>query len=177
MTFLRPFLHGMWMGITSSPWVAAAFALFVLLAAVGLIHAVAHPRGRRDPIRRFSRADKAILLARAGQQCERHGWLFGRCKQRERLEADHIHPHSRGGQTALANGQVLCRRHNSDKRANIPFNWQLRRIEKRRASYYPPDAPRSVSRYAPRPQKHRQTPDARAVQTLPGPPEPQDRAN
>jgi HNH endonuclease len=152
----------MWIGITSSPWVAAGFALFVVSVAVGLIHAVAHPRGRRDPIRRFSRTDKAILLARAGQQCERHGLLLGRRKQRERLEADHIHPHSRGGQTALANGQVLCRRHNLDKRASVPFNWQLRHIEKRRATSYPSDAPRTVSRYAPRAQKHQHTPDAQA---------------
>jgi hypothetical protein len=159
-TFWRPIAHGMWLGITSSPWVAMGFALFVVGSAVGLVRAAAHPRGRRDPIRRFSRTDKAILLTRAGHRCERHAWLVGRCKQTEKLEADHIHPHSRGGQTALANGQVLCRRHNRDKRASVPFNWQLGQIEKRRAVYYPPEVPRGVKRYAPRPQKRRMPPDA-----------------
>lgn len=106
-TFFRPLLHGMWLGLTSSPWVMLGFAIFVAVAGVRVVHGIAHPRVRRDSVRSFTRADKAVLLARAGNRCERHLWLFGRCKQTERLEADHIHPHSRGGQTALANGQVL----------------------------------------------------------------------
>jgi hypothetical protein len=147
-------LHAVWKGIwataTSSPWIAIVLALFLLMAMVRLVHAIAHPSDQRDPMRRFSRQDKRILLARAGGRCERHGWLTGRCQQTEKLEADHIHPHSRGGQTAIVNGQVLCRNHNRTKRASIPFNWQLRTIERHRIDYYPAGVPGSVVRRAAR---------------------------
>jgi hypothetical protein len=66
----------------------------------------------------------------------RHSLLLGRCKEAEKLHADHVHPHSRGGSTTVANGQVLLR-YNKQKAARIPFNWELRRLEKQRVSYFP----------------------------------------
>jgi 5-methylcytosine-specific restriction endonuclease McrA len=99
-------------------------------------------------VRRFSRADKSAILTRAGGRCEHHGWLFGRCRETIGLEADHVHPWSRGGPTAIANGQALCRRHNRLKRATVPFAWQLRALEKRRAAYFPPGVSVAITRRA-----------------------------
>jgi len=138
--------HGIWLGATSSPWIAAGLIAFVLLMAVRLVHAVAYPSNERDPVRRFSRMDKAIIVSRAGGRCEHHGWIIGRCRATAKLEADHVHPHSRGGQTAVANGQALCRAHNRSKRATIPFTWQVRALERRRAGYFPPGIPTTVVR-------------------------------
>ena len=59
------------------------------------------------------------------------------------------HPHSRGGWTRLENGQILCR-HNTLKRANVPWNFELREIEKRRLAYYPAGVSGAVVRRAPR---------------------------
>lgn len=141
--------HGLWNGVTASPWTILAAAAFLVLVSVRMVHAVAHPSTSRDPIRRFDRADKAELLRRAGSRCEHHGWIGGRCKATEFLEADHVHPWSRGGWTHVSNGQILCKRHNREKRASIPFNWQLRGIAKRRAAYYPPGQPGTVIRRRP----------------------------
>lgn len=145
-----PIWDGFWSTALSSPWIAAGLALFVVVWAVRIFQAIAYPSSDRDPVRLFTRSDRAALTARAGGRCEHHRLLFGRCRQTERLEADHIHPHSRGGQTALPNGQMLCRTHNRMKRATIPFFWQLRRIERRRAAYFPPGAPAAVVRRASR---------------------------
>jgi hypothetical protein len=123
-----------------------------ILVAVAVAVSVAEKwrgRGPQDPVRRFSRADKAQLLARAGHQCEQHG-IFGRCVQRTGLEADHVHPHSRGGWTAIENGQALCRRHNKLKRAWVPTNRELRRLAARRATYFPEGTPTQVVRRRPR---------------------------
>jgi 5-methylcytosine-specific restriction endonuclease McrA len=134
------------LALAQSPVAGILFGGFVVLLLVRLVHAVAHPSTNRDPVRRFSRRDKAELLRRAGGRCERHGWLTGRCRSIEQLEADHVHPHSRGGWTDLRNGQVLCHRHNRAKRASIPFGWQLRRIAKHRTAYYPPNVPTMIVR-------------------------------
>jgi 5-methylcytosine-specific restriction endonuclease McrA len=146
-------LHGFWTGITalvsSSPWVAVVLALLIVNAVVGFMRAVIHS-GPRDPVRRFTRMDKATILARAGGRCEHHSVVVGRCRATENLEADHVHPHSRGGWTHLLNGQALCRRHNKMKRATVPYEWQLRALAKRRAAYYPVDVPGAVTRRAPR---------------------------
>jgi hypothetical protein len=151
-------LNGFWTGATSSPWLIAGLMLALAVFGVRLIHAFAYPRNRRDPVRLFSRHDKAIIVARACGRCEHYGWLTGRCKRTERLEADHVHPHSRGGQTAVANGQALCRPHNQAKRANIPFNWQLRAIERHRATYFPLGVPGTVTRRAARSRQSRRPP-------------------
>jgi hypothetical protein len=147
-TLVHTMLDGFWLAATSSPWVAIGITVFLLITGVRLVHAAAHPGSHRDPVRRFSRADKYAILSRSGGRCEHHGWIFGRCRQTDGLEADHVHPHSRGGQTAMANGQALCRRHNAAKRATIPFNWQLRALEGRRAGYFPAGIPATVVRKA-----------------------------
>lgn len=134
---------GAWSAITSSPWVGALAVLTVVGGAVRLVRAVAYPSSHRDPLRRFTREDKAEILRRAGHRCEFHG-LFGRCAAAEGLEADHVIPWSRSGATILGNGQALCRRHNREKRASVPFRWQLRGLERRRAGYYPPDVSGAV---------------------------------
>jgi hypothetical protein len=141
-------LHGFWVAATSSPWTAAAFCCFAILTGIRMVHAIRYPPGVRDPIRRFSHADKLAILARAGQRCEHHGRIFGRCRATAGLEADHVHPHSRGGWTNVANGQALCRPHNRAKRATIPFGWQLRNLERRRAGYSPAGMPVAVVRTA-----------------------------
>lgn len=127
--------HGFWAAVTASPLTIALAALVVLVLLVRVVQAVAYPRIGRDPVRRYSRADKAAILARAGGRCEHHGWLTGRCRETEKLEADHIVPWSRSGRTTVANGQALCRRHNRAKGAVIPFAWQRRALAKRRARY------------------------------------------
>jgi hypothetical protein len=150
--------QGIWMAATSSAWAAAGILLFLILAMVRVVHAIAHPGNVRDPVRRFSTAAKAVVLARASGRCEHHGWIGGRCTKAELLEADHVHPHSRGGQTNVVNGQALCQRHNRNKRAAIPFNWQLRALERRRAGYYPDGTAGAVVRRASR--ASRRTPPA-----------------
>lgn len=146
-TFLHDLLHGFGSLMSSSPVTAGLAGAGIALALLGFIRSVIHSGHQRDPIRRFTRSDKAIILTRAGNRCEYHG-PFGRCGQTERLEADHVHPWSRGGQTALSNGQALCSRHNRDKRAAIPYGWQLRRMERRRAAYFPADHSGAVIRHA-----------------------------
>ena len=136
----RHILHsvtsGLWHAIVTTPWLAALLVLTLLLGVVRIVRDVIHS-GPKDPVRRFSRQQKAIIVERAGGRCEFHGWLSGRCRATDRLEADHVHPHSRGGWTDVANGQALCRRHNQLKRAAMPYDWQLRALEKRRLSYFP----------------------------------------
>lgn len=142
--------HGMWSAATSSPWAGAVFSFLVLSVMVRLYRAIRWApiaNAGLDPLRRFKGVDRAAILTRAGARCERHS-LFGRCKETEKLHADHVHPHSKGGSTTVANGQVLCSRHNKQKAARIPFNWELRRLEKHRASYVPAGGSGAVVRRA-----------------------------
>ena len=133
--------------LLSSPWLVGFFALMALNAMVRTVRAVVHGRHSKDPQRRFSGFDRAEIFARAGNRCEQHSWLFGRCGESEGLQADHIHPHSRGGATAVENGQALCRRHNKQKSARVPLNWELARLARRRGAYFPPGMPRAVVRH------------------------------
>lgn len=143
--------HGMWLAATSSPWLGAVFCLLILSVAARIYRAFRWApiaSAGLDPSRRFGGRDRATILCRAGAQCERHSLFFGRCKETDRLHADHVHPHSKGGSTTIANGQVLCSRHNKKKAARIPFNWELRRLEKQRATYFPAGDSRAVVRRA-----------------------------
>ena len=127
--------------------------LLVLLAigkVVQLGRAILHGRHARDPRRTLSRAEKVALLERAGRRCEHHSWLLGRCRETEALQADHVHPHSRGGATDVANGQALCRRHNRGKAARVPWGWELARMQRRRRAYFPPGSVTAVVRHGPR---------------------------
>ncbi len=130
----------------SSPVVLALVILVAVTMVVRVVRFVRYLGWRRDPVRLFTRTDKAALLLRAGHRCEKHVLLAGRCRAEAKLEADHVHPWSRGGQTALPNGQVLCQQHNRQKRASVPFSWQIRRLERRRAAYFPTGTPTSVTR-------------------------------
>ena len=133
--------------LLSSPWLVGFFALMALNAMVRTVRAVVHGRHSKDPQRRFSGVERAEIFARAGNRCEQHSWLFGRCRESEGLQADHIHPHSRGGATAIENGQAVCRRHNKQKSARVPWNWELARLARRRGAYFPPGMPRAVVRH------------------------------
>ena len=116
-----PVLVDVWHGLWAQAWLGALLTVVVAHACLRVIREAIHGGNRRDPVRTFSRADKSVLLARAGGRCEHHSLLSGRCDQTVRLEADHVHPHSRGGWTSLANGQALCRRHNKAKAARVPW--------------------------------------------------------
>jgi hypothetical protein len=146
-------LAGVGSSLLSTAAAHPVLATFIVLVfTVGIVdkaHAALLTSARRDPDRLFSRADKAVVLARAGHQCEHHG-LLGRCDAREALQADHVHPYSRGGWTAPANGQALCKRHNREKSARVPWGWQLRRLARRRAGYFPPGQPTAITRTRPR---------------------------
>jgi hypothetical protein len=161
---IHEFAAGIWAGLTASPIVLPVVAVLVISALVRGVRRIRWASIGRDPVRRFSRADKAVLLARAGGRCERRGWLSGRCRRTDGLEADHVHPHSRGGRTVLSNGQVLCARHNRLKSARVPFAWELRQLAKRRLRYYPPGVSGMVSRPARRARASApQLPDRAAV--------------
>jgi len=141
-------LNGVWHGIVDFARHSPVLAFLVVLVAVaGMAESmrVAIHTGPKDPSRRFNRSQRAFILDRAGYRCE-HDGLFGRCHATTNLEADHIHPHSRGGWTHVDNGQALCKLHNRQKLAFIPYNFQLRRLERRRAAYFPPDMPVTVIR-------------------------------
>jgi hypothetical protein len=138
--------HGVWLTVAQHPWVGAVLILALLMSVTGFVRSVVHG-GPRDQVRSFSGRDRSVIFARAGGRCEHYG-LFGRCRASERLEADHVHPHSRGGWTDVRNGQALCRAHNRTKRAHVPYGWQLRRLEKRRRAYFPPGVPGAVVRHA-----------------------------
>lgn len=120
-----------------SPWLGAVAALLVVGALVRGIHGLIHGRHRPDLQRRFSSSQRAYILSRAGHRCEHSSLLYGRCDETERLHADHVHPHIRGGATAVENGQALCSRHNKHKAARVPWNWELARLARRRKSYFP----------------------------------------
>lgn len=139
---LRSFLDA----AAAHPWITVLCTLLVLVRIVGAVRTAAHGRHARDPQRLFVGADRATLLARAGRRCEHHSFLSGRCATTERLQADHVHPHSRGGATSVANGQVLCGRHNTRKANRIPWAWELDRLARRRQRYFPPGTPTAVIR-------------------------------
>ena len=133
--------------VLSTPWLVGPLVLLAIGKVVRLGRGVVHGRHTRDPRRRFSSWERAAILARAGSRCEAHSSLFGRCRETEGLQADHVHPHSRGGSTSVENGQVLCARHNKRKADRVPWNWELARLERRRQAYVPPGAAAAVVRH------------------------------
>ena len=129
------------------PWLVGLVLCLVVARLVRGVHTAVHGWRPRDPQRLFAGADRRVLLARAGHRCEHHSWITGRCPVTERLQADHVHPHSRGGTTSLTNGQVLCGRHNGRKANRIPWTWELDRLARRRLAYFPPGMSTAVERY------------------------------
>ena len=161
---LSSVLDGVWQAVRQAPWVGVLFALLVLGSLVGSIRRAIHAGHSRDPIRRFPAADRRVIFARAGNRCEFHAPVFGwRCSATTELEADHVHPYSRGGWTSISNGQALCRRHNREKSAAVPWEWQLRRLAKRRAGYFPNGHDPVVVRRRPAPRAHARRHDDPAV--------------
>lgn len=139
-TVLHGAWHGIWTAATTNPTFATLMILF--LAAVALrmyrfFRWLPLTAAERDPQRRFAGTDRAMIMHHAGGRCEHHDLLGSRCKTTDKLHADHVHPYSRGGSTTIGNGQALCARHNKAKTAIIPFEWQLRRLARHRAGYYP----------------------------------------
>ena len=111
--------------------------LLVVLGVAVLGRAVGRVRPEVDAQRRFSAAQRRVILSRAGSRCEHCSWLDGRCQTTESSQADHVHPHSRGGATAVENGQALCRRHNKQKATRVPSTRELERLARRRQAYFP----------------------------------------
>src|SRR3954470_11180168 len=144
------FVHDVWDGLLAHPWLGVLVALVVVRACFRSVRDLVHSVYARDVVRTFSRADKSAILTRAGGRCEHHSWLGGRCDHTIGLEADHVHPHSRGGWTDLANGQALCRRHNKAKAARVPWGWELNRLSRHRTNYIPAGTPTEVARHRPR---------------------------
>jgi hypothetical protein len=146
---LHSFWTAIWSAVAASPLIGLLLGLIVLGFVVRIVRAIALGPIHRDPIRAFSQAQRQLIFTWAGRRCERHG-LFGRCRATDNMHADHIHPWSKGGQTALANGAALCSRHNKTKGARVPWNWELKQLEKRRLAYFPPGVSGVVVRRAPR---------------------------
>ncbi|WP_208976779.1 HNH endonuclease signature motif containing protein [Geodermatophilus obscurus] len=73
-------------------------------------------------------------------------WLGRRCRATENLQADHVHPHSRGGSTTVASGQALCPRHNTRKANRVLWTWELDRLARRREAYFPSGVSTAVIR-------------------------------
>jgi len=132
---------------TSYSWVIGIVLLLALKAVLQAVRGVVHGRHPRDPRRRFSSRERAAILARAGGRCASHSWLLGRCRQTEGLQADHVHPHSRGGSTSVENGQAPCARHNKQKSSRVPWDRELTRLEQRRQAYSPPGVITTVVRH------------------------------
>ena len=73
----------------------------------------------KDKKRSFSEADRIRLFRRDEGLCQKC-LKEGKSKADSRVawsefEADHVLPHSKGGDSVAANGQILCRRHNRIK--------------------------------------------------------------
>ncbi|MGY1665924.1 HNH endonuclease [Geodermatophilus sp. SYSU D00696] len=147
-------LGGLLHHLAAEPWLGALVGLLLLNAVVRRVPGLLHGRSRRDPQRCFLRADKRLILQRAGHRCEHHSWLGSRCQATEDLQADHVHPHSRGGSTSVANGQALCPHHNTRKAARVPWTWELERLARRRLDYFPAGVPTVIVRHG-RPEEQR----------------------
>lgn len=110
----------------------------ILLVAVALV--VKHARDgivrARDDKRVFTKQEREEMFARAGGRCE-HKPLLGRRCTEVPTHGDHIYPWSRGGATTMDNAQALCARHNGIKSAWVPTLPYIKRLERRRRSYFP----------------------------------------
>jgi hypothetical protein len=154
--------HGFWTAVSNSPWLGVLLAVLVLAGAVRLVRSIVHGGHSKDIVRRFSQAERRIIFSRAGSRCEHHFLFFGRCRATNALEADHVHPHSRGGWTSVNNGQALCQRHNRKKSARVPWDWQLNRLAQRRAAYFLSHHDPVVVRHRPRTARASATPSPTA---------------
>lgn len=116
--------------------------IYVLVAAavVGGGYALTRIRGKqsgdgKDGQRLFSSSQREEAKRRAGGRCEASTFGF-RCRKPGE-HADHIYPHSKGGQTTMSNCQSLCAPHNLAKSAKIPSRFYMSRLVARRRRYFP----------------------------------------
>jgi 5-methylcytosine-specific restriction endonuclease McrA len=65
----------------------------------------------KDPTRDFTNEQRLAIYRIGGGKCAECRTV---CEESD-FHADHVTPHSRGGQTTVANGQVLCSKHNLTK--------------------------------------------------------------
>src|SRR3712207_374166 len=72
-------LDGLMRQLAAEPWLGVLFVLLLVHGAIRRIPGLVHGRRRRDPQRCFPRDDKRLIIRRAGQRCEHHSWLRGRC--------------------------------------------------------------------------------------------------
>ena len=131
---------GVWREISTSPWTLALLMFLTCCAALNVYRQfrwLPLTSAALDPAHRLTRSERAQIVALAGHRCEHRAWPFRRCDSMADLHVDHVHPHSQGGSTSIGNSQVLCARHNKVKAARIPYNWQLRSLERRRRNYFP----------------------------------------
>lgn len=126
------------------PQIAVAVVLAAILIAVLVSNSW---RRQNDPVRLFTPAQRTIISRRAGGQCEAFTFFGRRCKETEGLAADHIWPHTLGGWTSIENAQALCTYHNSSKGGRAPTRAYIRRLQRRRKRYFPPDADPKVRRF------------------------------
>lgn len=127
-------------------WIAVAWVGWRFLVRVQQMGTYHRHVDRR---RWFSKSEYHQIMRRAGYRCEHYFWPFGRCNATMPLESDHVHPWAKGGQTSVENGQALCHSHNQIKGAWPPTAWQVWRLERRRAEYFPSGEDPSVTRYGP----------------------------
>lgn len=112
-------------------------ATSVLVVLLVVLRATRRRACQRDPQRAFTTAQRLAGFRRAGNQCEHKRLFLPRCTAAPN-HGDHVYPWSRGGSTTLANFAALCARHNLAKSSTILSAFAIRRLEKRRRSYFPP---------------------------------------
>ena len=71
-----------------------------------------------DPIRAFSAEQRLAIFRRDAGRCRLQIKCNGEMVSWDNWHADHIVPHSRGGKTTVANGQLACPVCNQAKGAN-----------------------------------------------------------
>jgi hypothetical protein len=120
---------------------AGAVAVVVARSALAT-----HSPVQKDPQRSFTQAQRAAIFSRCGGRCEHHWPIVGRCRSAA-THADHVWPWSKGGPTTLANAAGLCAFHNLSKGSRRPSIAYIRRLERRRRSYFPPGEPVGIERH------------------------------
>lgn len=131
------------LGVTSGGGIAIGVGAVIFVLVVSR-YASGSGQVQKDSQRAFTSSQRTAAFARAGNQCEHFG-VFGRRCTASPSHADHVYPHSKGGATTLSNCQALCARHNLAKSNHVPSRLHVTRLERRRASYFPPGTPVDVS--------------------------------
>jgi hypothetical protein len=137
-------------------WRVVAFrywgAVFIGLAVLLLIWAYMRYRRNKpqpkDDTRAFTQAERDEIFRRASGRCEHRYLFFFRCRK-QAGDADHVYPHTLGGQTIVENGSALCAHHNRSKGGKMPSRYYVFKLEFWRKFYYPKDISPKVLRSLP----------------------------